>query len=127
MPDHNISDKLLKLNKHLILVIAPSKPSYFREFLPNEYKQTNNKNNYQVISEGIKKQHLNCIDFSNWFNKNKYTSKYPLYPKHGNHWSMYGSWLAADSIIKYIEAKKNIDMPNLVLKSIKTEQPKNLG
>lgn len=120
-----ISDKLLKLNKHLILVIAPSKPSYFREFLPDYLGQKSTNNNYTLILEGIKKQHLNCIDFSNWFNENKYKSKYPLYPKHGNHWSMYGSYLAADSIIKYIEAEQNIDLPNLVLKNIKIEQPKN--
>lgn len=121
----NISDKLLKLNKHLIIVIAPSKPSFFKEFLPNDYSLIKTKNNYQLIAERIKKQRLNCIDFSFWFNKNKYSSKYPLYPKHGNHWSLYGSYLAADSIIKYIEVVQKIDIPNLLIKNIKMEQPKN--
>lgn len=120
-----ISDKFQKLNKNLILVIAPSKPSYFREFLPDDFESIKNKNNYESIIEGIKKYKINCIDFSNWFTKTKYISKYPLYPKHANHWSMYGSYLAADSIIKYIETEQKINLPNLFLKNVIIEQPKN--
>lgn len=120
-----ISDKLQKLNKHLILVIAPSKPSYFREFLPDAFGSIKNKNNYESIVECIKKHKINCINFSDWFNKNKYKAKYPLYPKHANHWSLYGSYLAADSIIKYIETEQKINLPNLVLKNVIIEQPKN--
>ena len=119
-----ISEKLLKLNKHLVLVIAPSKPCYFKEFLPDDKNKTS-KNNYQLITDAMKRKPVNCIDFSDWFNANKYKSKYPLYPKHGNHWSMYGSYLVADSLIKYMETKQHIDLPNLVLKSISIEQPKN--
>jgi hypothetical protein len=120
-----ISDKFQKLNKHLILVIAPGKPSYFREFLPDDLGSIKNKNNYESIVEGIKKYKINCIDFSNWFHKTKYTAKYPLYPKHANHWSMYGSYLAADSMIKYIETEQKINLPNLLLKKVILEQPKN--
>ena len=118
-----ISNKLLKLNKQIILVIAPSKPSFYREFLPK--LQKHNISNYEVISCELKKRSILKIDFSNWFNKTKHQSKYPLYPKHGNHWSMYGSFLAADSIINYIESLRAIDLPNLQLKKITLEQPKN--
>ena len=48
-----------------------------------------------------------------------------MYPKHGNHWSMYGSYLVADSLIKYIEMKGNMDLPNLVLKNVSIKQPQN--
>lgn len=120
-----ISDTLIKLHKRLMVVIAPSKPSYYCEFLPDECKLKKRPTNYNSIVKGIKEQQLSCIDFSDWFNKNKYKSTYPLYPKHGNHWSMYGSYLAADSIIKYIESDQKIDLPNILLKDVRIEQPKN--
>jgi hypothetical protein len=121
-----ISDKLQALNKQLLLVIAPSKPSFYKEFLPGEYLPGPNiSNNYRFVSKGIKEQRLNCIDFSAYFNTLKPTCKYPLYPKHGNHWSTYGAYLAADSIIKSIEWLRKTDLPDLSVKSLNMEQPKN--
>ena len=120
-----ISDKLLTMNKHLMLIIAPGKPSFYREYLPDEYLQNSKTNNYSIIKESLKTSGLNYIDFSAYFNQLKQTSKYPLYPKHGNHWSTYGAYLAADSIIKFIEWKQHADLPDLSIRSIKTEQPKN--
>lgn len=120
-----ISDQLQALNKQLLLVIAPSKPSFYKEFLPGEYQSGPNKNNYNLVSKGIEEHRLNCIDFSTYFNILKSTSKYPLYPKHGNHWSTYGAYLAADSIIKSIEYLRKTDLPDLSVKSLKMEQPKN--
>jgi hypothetical protein len=120
-----ISDKLQVLNKQVLLVIAPSKPSFYREFLPDEYARRSNKNNYSVVSKGIKEHQLNCIDFSAYFNTLKASSNYPLYPKHGNHWSTYGAYLASDSIIKSIEWLRKTDLPDLSVKNLKMEQPKN--
>lgn len=120
-----ISDKLKVLNKQLILVIAPSKPSFYREYLPDVYAGSTTKNNYTCLAKGIKTTTLNCIDFSAHFNRLKHTSRYPLYPKHGNHWSTYGAYLAADSILKFIEWQRKADLPDLSVKSIAMEQPKN--
>ncbi len=120
-----ISDQLQALNKQLLLVIAPSKPSFYKEFLPDECQAGSSKNNYSFVSKGIKKHQLNCIDFSAYFNALKATSHYPLYPKHGNHWSTYGAYLATDSILKFIEWQRKIDLPDLSIKSLKMEQPKN--
>lgn len=122
--DH-ISNKLRVLNKQLMLVIAPSKPSFYREYLPDEYAAATTKNNYTSLVKYLKETTLNCIDFSSYFNTLKATSAYPLYPKHGNHWSTYGAYLATDSILKRIEYARHDDLPDLFIKSIKMEQPKN--
>lgn len=119
-----ISDQLLNLNKVLIVVIAPGKPSFYKEYLPGNVVQEN-PTNYDVISRELKKRNIHAIDFSSWFNSIKKTSQYPLYPKHGNHWSTYGAYLAADSLIRYIEFVKKTDLPELVVKSMSVEQPKN--
>ncbi|MCD6019971.1 MAG: hypothetical protein K0S53_3092 [Bacteroidetes bacterium] len=120
-----ISEQFGQLNKQLIVVIAPGKPAFYKEYLPRDVKCKGSQTNYAYIAEAIKTRNINCIDFSKWFMEHKADSKYPLYPKHGNHWSTYGSWLAADSIIKYIEFKKNCYLPNLSIKSIHMDQPKN--
>ena len=45
-----------------------------------------------------------------WYLSLKDTSKEVLYPKWGIHWSNYGSILAMDTIIKYIENTRHIEM-----------------
>ena len=120
-----ISDKLLRLNKQFIIVIAPNKVYYYSDFLYNSDLATNAHTNYKYITEGLKNNKLAYIDFNDWFCKIKDKIKYPLMTKHGNHWSMYGSCIAADSIIKYIEVTKKMKMPNLYISNISIEQPKN--
>jgi hypothetical protein len=120
-----LSDKLLKINKQLIIAIAPSKASFYNNYLPEGYLQKSHLSNYSYMTSKLTKMGVNYIDFSKWFNTIKKTTPYALYPKHGNHWSIYGAYLAADSLIKYIEDKKNIHMPNMAIKTIKTELPKN--
>ena len=50
---------------------------------------------------------INLLDFYSWFMNMKSSSDYPLFPKTGIHWSKYGEFLVADSIIKYINSKNN--------------------
>ena len=38
---------------------------------------------------------------------------YPLYPLNGAHWTEYGVGMAADTISRYIEKIRNIDMPEI--------------
>lgn len=108
-----LQDTLAKLDKSLVIVFAAGKGSFYPEYIPDEYKKEKGITNYEVHVELAEKLNLNYIDFNDYFVKNKYTSLYPLYPQFGIHWSYYGACLAADSIVKYIEKLRNIDMPNL--------------
>ena len=119
-----ISDTLSKLNKHLIIVLAPGKASFYPEYIPDKYLPVLKNTNYKSFSEGVKRNSLHVIDFNKWFIENKYKSKYPLYPKNGIHWSNYAVALVIDSIIKKIETTRKIDLPNLYFNNVKIEKPK---
>lgn len=118
-----VKDTLEKLNKSICFVFAAGKGSYYPEYFPNNYKQKRKVTNYQIFLENIKEQKINHIDFNDYFVRQKKKSVYPLYPQYGIHWSQYGMFIAADSIIKYIEKMRGIDMPNLYFKEIHLNQP----
>lgn len=119
-----IQDTLAKLGKTLLIVFAPGKGSFYPEFIPERYKTKIGETNYQYYTKLAYELGIHFIDFNKYFIANKTTSKYPLYPKYGCHWSCYGASLAADSIIKYIEKNRQIDMPDLYWKSLKMEAAK---
>ena len=118
-----ISDTLTKLNKQLIIVFAAGKASFYPEFIPDNYLPVKGNTNYKALLNRIKNTRVNYIDFNQWFIQQKASSKYPLYPKYGIHWSNYGTFLAADSLIKKIEFLRKIDMPNLIYNDIELKQP----
>ncbi|MEO5581257.1 MAG: hypothetical protein ABIR66_01085 [Saprospiraceae bacterium] len=107
-----VNDTLIKLNKNLLLVIAPGKCFYYPEYIPDHFRQQPGITNYNYFLKLIKTTKLNYIDFNQYFIDHKYRSAYDLYPQFGIHWSYYGACIAGDSIIKYIEALRQIDMPN---------------
>jgi len=117
-----INDTLKKLNKTLILIITPNKAAFYPEYLPDRYKVPIVKTNYDSFLKLIKKSGIDYMDFNSYFIANKHTSKYPLIPKNGTHWSMYGTALSGDSIVKYIEKARHITMPKAVWKNIRLGQ-----
>lgn len=119
-----IHDTLSKLDKNIILVFAVGKGSFYPEYFPNKYITKKKTTNYETRLELAQQLGISHIDFNNLFIENKNRSQYPLYPQYGIHWSYYGMCLAADSIIRYIENARNIDMPNLYWDQIEIAQPK---
>ncbi|MDQ3109333.1 MAG: hypothetical protein M3R17_05520 [Bacteroidota bacterium] len=111
-----IQDTLSKKNITLIVVFAPGKASFYPEYIPDELLHTGKPTNYKTMSALFNASGINFINFNSWFIRKKEKDKCPLYPKTGIHWSRYGSVLAMDSLISYIERKRNIDMPSVVLK-----------
>ena len=96
------------------MVFAPGKASFYPELLPNTYlSKKKDSTNYNVYAKTFQAKQVNFIDFNKWFFENKSNFKYSVYPKYGTHWNHYGMTLALDSIIKYIEHKRHIDIPDL--------------
>lgn len=120
-----LQDTLKKINKNLIVIFAAGKGFYYPEFIPDKYKVQNKITNYAYHIKLADQLKLDYIDFNDYFIKNKSKSKYPLYPQYGIHWSIYGMCLAADSIIHFIENKRNIDMANIYWNKVDFEDPKN--
>ena len=121
-----ISDTLTKLNKQLIVILAPGKASFYPEYIPPIYGSATAATNYKFLAKGLSESAINYIDFNKWFIQQKQVSKYPMYPKYGIHWSIYGSVLAGDSIIKKIEYLRKIDVPNLIYNNIDLKQPNDM-
>lgn len=108
-------------------VFAPGKGSFYPEFIPeSEVKQMQQHTNYASYISACKKSKINFLDFRAWFLAMKDTSHYRLFPRGGVHWSLYGDYLAFDSIVHYIETKTGKDLPDLKLDSVQlSTQPKN--
>lgn len=94
-----IQDSLAAKDKHLLVILAAGKASFFPEYIPDSLMIETDTTNYHFFRDELKEQQVNHIDFNDWFMKNKGKMPYPLYPKTGIHWSEYGMLLAADSII----------------------------
>ncbi len=109
-----VQDTLAKLGKTFVFVTSPSKPYFFSEKIP-EYLQRREPHttSYFAYEHFADSFHVNKIDFNAWFKKIKDTSKQVLMTRQGIHWSVYGGVLAADSMIRYIEHERGINMPHL--------------
>lgn len=108
-----LQDSLKSINTDLIVVFAPGKASYYPELIPDSYvRKIKDSTNYKVYADQFLKNNVNFIDLNKWFCANKKKFKHPVYPRSGTHWNHYGMSLALDTILHYIEIKRNINFPD---------------
>jgi len=115
-----IQDTLERAGKTFLLIYAPSKPYYLPEkipeiLLPKDGQKISNYKTFKRIGDSIG---LRQLDFNALFMAMKDTAHNLLITKQGYHWSVYGSLLAADSFIKFIERERKIKMPELTLSTM---------
>lgn len=108
-----VQDSLKARNIDLVIVFAPGKAGFNADLLPDSYlskkKDSTNYNSYRNL---FLKNEVNFIDLNAWFTQQKNNFKYPVFPKYGAHWNHYGMCLALDSLIRYIENHRNIQLPD---------------
>jgi len=106
-----VQNELAKRNITLVLLIAPGKVSFMPEYLPSyiDVKKAGTSN-YDLFTDELEKNNANVVDIRKYFLKIKNTSKYPLFPRSGTHWSGYGLTLVADTLFKFIENKSGINL-----------------
>lgn len=110
----SIQDSLAMLDKHLLIILAVGKASFYPEYIPDDMMLETDSTNYLFYKKELKEQGVNCLDFMEWFLENKGKMPYPLYPKTGIHWSEYGMTLASDSLIQRVEGfNDQWDLPEL--------------
>ncbi|MEZ4952562.1 MAG: hypothetical protein R2825_03165 [Saprospiraceae bacterium] len=119
---NDVNNKLKEMGKKIVVARAAGKASYFSEYIPDRYFPKRKKNIIDAYKNALLNSQLNYIDFNDWFREMKDTTRYPLFSKTGIHWSEYGVTLAMDSLIKYLEKVQNVDLPDLKITSIKTNQ-----
>lgn len=108
-----VQDSLKARGIDLLVIFAPGKASFYPELIPNSYlRKKKDSTNYLCYSDLLTESQVNFIDFNKWFYKNKTKFKHPVYPKYGTHWNHYGMSVALDSIVKYIEIKRGINLPD---------------
>lgn len=117
-----VQDHLKKeLNIDLILIFEPGKASFYPEYIPDRYlskkKTTTNYSSYLRRAEELD---IRYIDLNRYFLSLKDNASYPLYPKYGIHWSIYGMSFVADTLVNYIEHIRNTDLVNYRHDSIVT-------
>ena len=124
-----ISDTLEAKGIDLIVLLAPGKASFYPEYIPEHYNPEHKAtNNYEVYRKEIMQANIHLLDFNKWFRDMKANSDYPLFPKTGIHWSMYGEMLSIDSIIKYINTiHTDNKIPELLIRDIETSANKMKG
>lgn len=115
-----VQDSLETKNIDLIVMFAPGKASFAPEIIPDNYlSNKNDSTNFSVYKHLFKKQNVNFIDLNSWFYNNRNRFKHKVFPKYGAHWNHYGMCLGLDTLIKYIEFKRNLDLPDFDYSQIK--------
>lgn len=122
-----LQDTLQKLDKDIIVVLAPGKGSFYPNNFPLIYRQkSKTTSNYDLYQDLLVKNGINTIDFRSWFHSIKDTSSYTLMTKNGIHCSKYSESLVADSLIKYISKQFNVSLPTIkVNKIVRTNIPQS--
>lgn len=106
-----IQHALKKQNTELICVIAPGKSSFMSENLSSKYDVSKKqRSNYDAYVQQFILNDIQHIDLVSYFQKEKTAAAYPLFTQCGIHWSGYGSTRAADTLFRYMENIKHIDI-----------------
>jgi hypothetical protein len=109
-----LQDTFARLNKSLLLVYCPNKAFFYPEYLPDNRKQLQGPTNYSSYLRIGDSLGINKVDFNAWFIAMKDTSRELLISKQGIHWSVYGSILAGDSLVRYVEQVRNTPIAHAV-------------
>jgi hypothetical protein len=113
---------LKQSGKELLVCITPGKGSFYPDKMPDAYRYKGSTGrNYPDFIKELVVEKIPLFDVQDWFLKMKATAPYPLYPKTGIHWSSYGEYLVADSLIKQISALSQKPLPKLKLLGIEQD------
>ncbi len=108
-----VQDTLKKKGIDLLLVYAPGKGSYCREYVQDKYVHPFSNTNHSRFLQNSKELGVNHLDLLTYFENMKSSTPYPLFPKFGHHWSYYGACVASDTIIRSIEYLQKKDLPDI--------------
>jgi len=86
-----------------VYVLAPGKPSYLEDKMPEKYRdKCSSDNEYHHVLTALNGAELPLIDYNEWFRANREGFKYPVFPRLGIHWSYYAACLVMDTLDRYI-------------------------
>lgn len=109
-----VQDTLSSLGKSLVVIFEPGKGSFNADMLPLQYENVvKTVSNYEELRRQLHKTGVNVLDLDQYFISIRDKAEYPLFLKTGTHWSYYGSTLAADTTLRYLESLRGVDLPDM--------------
>jgi hypothetical protein len=115
----NVMDSLAFYHIPLILVFEPGKASFYPEYIPDRFDpQQKTMSNYEYFAKRSGELGLTCLDLNRYFLQMKDTARFPLFPRYGMHWSLYGVNLAADKLSGFIGKVSGRQMPAFKIQSL---------
>jgi len=116
----NVMDSLAFYDIPLILIFEPGKASFLPEYIPDRFHpEKRGETNYEWFSKQAKELGISCLDLNRYFLLMKDTSRYPLFPRNGMHWSLYGVQLAADTMSKFFAGFTGKPMPEFHVQGLR--------
>jgi hypothetical protein len=108
----NVQDSLRAHQIPLILVYEPGKASFVPEYIPGRFHpERRTQTNYDYFIRRSGELGITCLDMNKYFLEMKDTSGYPLFPRYGMHWSLYGVTFAVDTLCRKIESETGQPLP----------------
>ncbi len=97
----------------LILIFEPSKARILPESIPDRYLENKTpRSNYEIFKRKAEELNITHIDLNQYLDRVNDTIRYPVYPPYGIHWSEHTMSFITDTLIRYIETLRGIDMPD---------------
>jgi hypothetical protein len=128
VPASQLEDRVKKLqqlqlelqtkNIALVLLIAPSKASYYPKYVPStltfKTSDPTPPTNYEQVLPLLNKYGINYLDGRAYFLSQKASTSYPLFSKSGTHWTRYGSCLITGQLLANIsqQLKIKVNLPD---------------
>ena len=108
----NVRDSLAAHGIPLVFVLESGKARICPEYIPARYHpETRTQNNYDYVLKRAQEAGLPLLDLNAFLLKVRDTATWPLFPRYGMHWSLYGTHLVADTLARYITATTGRPMP----------------
>ena len=109
-----LEDTLSRLGISVVTLQAGSKASYYPEYFPaNERCDQKPFNDHMLFNRVADSLGIQYIDFNKWFVSLKGKTQGHLFTRQGVHWSIYGSVIAADSFVRYLQNKDSFNLPDM--------------
>ncbi|PLX06143.1 MAG: hypothetical protein C0596_16800 [Marinilabiliales bacterium] len=109
-----------------LYVIAPSNAYYYSDKFPSQYNRVEKKeNDYDYYLKKFDEYDIEYVDFNKWFLEIKDTVSIDLFPTHGTHYTYFSAVWVADSLLKYMETLKDIDIPEVVMQDVYIDTMEN--
>jgi len=106
-----LQEQLESGGKQFLVTFAAGKGSFYPEYFPDRFVMEPGRTNLEAYREWFDSLDVHYIDFNQWFLEMKDTARYELYPRTGVHWSYYGMILTIDSLVNYLGAATDREMP----------------